>query len=118
MSTRIWLRRAYEAPSRNDGQRILVDRVWPRGVAKDEARIDQWLPAVAPSAELRRWFGHDPKRWEPFRRRYREELDAQDEAIAHLLDRVRQGRVTLVFGARDKRRNNAVVLREYLEERR
>lgn len=118
MSARIWLRRAYDPPGRNDGQRILVDRMWPRGVAKEKARIDEWLAEVAPSAELRRWFGHDPERWEVFRRRYREELAEKGDTIAHLLGRIRRGRVTLVFGARDERHNNAVVLREYLEEQR
>lgn len=118
MSARIWLRRAYDPVGRNDGQRILVDRVWPRGVSKEQAQLDEWLADVAPSPELRRWFGHDPERWEEFRRRYREELVAQGETVAHLLDRVRRGRVTLVFGARDEQRNNAVVLREHLEDRR
>lgn len=94
-----------------------VDRVWPRGVAKDQGRIDEWAREVAPSTELRRWFGHDPDRWEEFRNRYRQELVDTASQIDRLLERARRGRVTLVYGARDEKRNNAVVLREYLEER-
>lgn len=117
MGTRIWIRRAYDAPTDDDGHRVLVDRVWPRGVARDQARIDEWLREVAPSTGLRRWFGHDPDRWEEFRSRYRQELADSAEQIDRLLGRARRGRVTLVYGARDEKRNNAVVLREYLEER-
>lgn len=117
MGARIWIRRAYDPPTRNDGYRMLVDRVWPRGVAKDEARIDEWSREVAPSTELRRWFGHDPGRWAEFRDRYRQELAGRVDQIDRLLRRAGQGRVTLVYGARDEAHNNAVVLREYLEER-
>lgn len=117
MGTRIWIRRAYDAPTRNDGHRALVDRVWPREVARDEARIDEWPREVAPSTELRRWFGHDPDRWEEFRSRYRQELADSADQVERLLEQARRGRVTLVYGARDERRNNAVVLREHLEER-
>lgn len=117
MSTRVWIRRAYQEPSRNDGHRVLVDRVWPRGVSRDEARIDEWLRDVAPSGELRRWFGHDRDRWEEFRSRYRAELRERHDELAHLVELAERGRVTLVFGARDERRNQAVVLREVIEER-
>jgi len=117
MGARIWIRRAYEAPGRNDGYRVLVDRLWPRGVAKDGARIDEWPREVAPSTELRRWFGHDPARWLEFRDRYRQELMGHADLVEGLLGRARQGRVTLVYGARDEAHNQAVVLREYLEER-
>lgn len=121
MSPRIWIRRAYEPPSLVDGHRVLVDRLWPRGISKTELRIDTWARDVAPSDELRRWFGHDATRWNEFRTRYRRELEAHTGAaaveFAALVDRVAAGRVTLVFGARDRRHNNAVVLREVLEER-
>lgn len=120
MSTRIWIRRAYEPPTRNDGARILVDRVWPRGVTKDAAALTEWMRAVAPSNDLRRWFGHDPRRWAEFRRRYRAELRHDREAAAALValvERARAGRVTLVYGAHDRDHNQAVVLREVVEER-
>lgn len=117
MGARIWIRRAYDEPTRNDGYRVLVDRVWPRGIAKDEAGIDEWSRELAPSTELRRWFGHDPDRWAEFRDRYRQELAGRADQTDRLLRRAGQGRVTLVYGARDKAHNNAVVLREYLEER-
>lgn len=114
---RIWLRRAYEAPTRNDGHRVLVDRVWPRGVSKRGLELDDWLRDVAPSTRLRQWFGHDPARWEEFRRRYFRELERKDAAVQLLLDRIQKGRVTLVYGASDRDHNNAVALREYLERR-
>lgn len=117
MSVRIWLRRAYDPATRNDGYRVLVDRMWPRGVSKEDAAIDHWARDVAPSDDLRRWFGHDPQRWDEFRRRYRAELEAHDDALDALVDRVERGRVTLVYGARDRQHNNAVVLREVLEQR-
>jgi uncharacterized protein YeaO (DUF488 family) len=113
----IRLRRAYEAPSASDGYRVLVDRVWPRGVKKDEARIDAWLREVAPSTELRKWFGHDPDKWNEFKSRYFAELENHREALNDLLRRVREGRVTLVFGAKNETHNNAVALKEYLEDR-
>jgi uncharacterized protein YeaO (DUF488 family) len=118
MSTRLWLRRAYEPPTRNDGWRVLVDRLWPRGVRRADAHVDEWLRDVAPSDELRTWFGHDPSRWEEFRQRYRAELSAHDDELGQLVDRTRSGRVTLVFGAHDVEHNNAVVLRDVIEERR
>ncbi len=117
MSARVWLRRAYERPTRNDGYRVLVDRIWPRGISKDEARIDDWARELAPSDDLRRWFGHDPERWDEFQRSYRTELQDHDGALDELESRVAQGRITLVYGARDTRHNNAVVLREVLEQR-
>lgn len=111
---RIGLRRAYAAPARGDGARVLVDRVWPRGVRKDELQLAAWLKEAAPSTELRKWFGHDPARWTAFRERYFAELDTRPEPVARLLDFCRKGRVTLVFGARDEAHNNAVALRDYL----
>jgi uncharacterized protein YeaO (DUF488 family) len=112
----IRLKRAYEPVARADGQRFLVDRVWPRGVTKDELDIDAWLKDVAPSTELRKWFGHDPNRWDEFQRRYRQELAAHQDDLAPLLDAARRGDVTLVYGARDPRHNQAVVLKQVLDE--
>jgi uncharacterized protein YeaO (DUF488 family) len=114
---RIGLRRVYDPVGPDDRLRILVDRLWPRGRSKAEARIDDWVRDVAPGGELRRWFGHDPDRWAEFRRRYRAELTARPEVLEPLLDRARQERVTLVYGARDEQHNQAVVLKEVLEER-
>lgn len=120
MRHRIWLRRAYQRPSKVDGHRVLVDRVWPRGVARDDLRLDGWARDLAPTDGLRRWFGHDPDRWEGFQARYRDELAERSgpaaEQFDELVERVARGRVTLVFGARDAERNNAVVLRQVLEE--
>ena len=111
----IRLKRAYELPEKSDGLRILVDRIWPRGVRKEELKLEAWLKEIAPSSELRRWFGHDPEKWEEFRRRYCRELDEQKEVVEELRSKVRQGRVTLVYGAKDERFNNAAALKEYLE---
>ena len=106
--------RVYEAGETTSGRRYLVDRIWPRGVTKDELRLDGWLKDVAPSDELRRWFGHDPRRWEEFRRRYTAELEARPEAWQPLLEAAREGDVTLLYGARDTEHNQAVVLRGHL----
>ncbi len=116
MSARVWLRRVYDEPSRNEGYRILVDRVWPRGVSREAARLDEWSREVSPSGALRRWFGHDPERWEEFRRRYRGELEGSAE-LDHLVALASRRRITLVYGARHRERNQAVVLRELVEER-
>lgn len=110
------IRRAYDGPRRGDGFRVLVDRVWPRGVRKEDLELDAWWRDLAPSTGLRQWFGHDPERWEAFQRRYFEELDAAGEPVERLLERARRGRVTLLYGARDTRHNQAVALRRYLEE--
>lgn len=110
------MRRVYEGATKNDGYRILIDRVWPRGVSKEDARLDAWNKDVAPSNALRKWFGHDPDKWDEFRKRYRRELSAKGAAVAPLLEMAREKRVTLVFSAKDPKHNNAVVLREYLEE--
>lgn len=112
---RVRLKRAYQAPDPEDGTRILVDRLWPRGVRKEDARIDLWLKDIAPSDELRRWFGHDTERWPEFRRRYREELKARANLRQKLEEACGEGPVTLVFAAQDERRNNAVVLKELIE---
>ena len=118
MSDRVWIRRAYDEPTHNDGYRVLVDRVWPRGVSKEDAQLDEWLKDVAPSTELRKWFGHDPERWDDFRSRYRDELAEHDELVDALIERTTQGRVTLVYGAKDTEHNQAVVLAELIEEHR
>lgn len=107
------LKRAYEPAEASDGRRILVDRVWPRGVSKDKLKA-LWLKDIAPSTALRTWFGHRPERWEEFRRRYFAELDANPEAVAELRGHLRAGRVTLLYGARDETHNQAVALRDYL----
>jgi uncharacterized protein YeaO (DUF488 family) len=114
----IKIKRADEEPAQDDGLRILVDRLWPRGVSKPRARVDLWLKDLAPSSTLRRWFNHDPARWAEFRRRYARELDAKDRAIAALRGAVRRGRVTLLFSASDPEHNNAVALYAYLARRR
>ncbi|MFN2349055.1 MAG: DUF488 domain-containing protein [Thioalkalivibrio sp.] len=113
---RIHLRRAYEAPQPDDGLRVLVDRLWPRGLGKSKARIDLWSRDIAPSDELRRWFAHEPERWQAFRTRYRDELATRPEALSALLGHCRGGTVTLLYSARDSEHNNAVVLREVLLE--
>lgn len=109
------IKRVYEKPARNDGIRVLVDRVWPRGVAKANAAIDEWRKEIAPSTALRKWFGHDPERWQEFKRRYLVELKTQGEALDELRQRARKRTVTLLFGARDTSHNQAVVLKEHLE---
>jgi uncharacterized protein YeaO (DUF488 family) len=113
----VQVKRAYEPPSQQDGVRVLVDRLWPRGLSKAQSSIDLWLKDIAPSVGLRRWFKHQPERWSEFVRRYSEELDNKQAAVAALVGAARQGRVTLLFGARDQHRNNAVALHRYLTER-
>jgi uncharacterized protein YeaO (DUF488 family) len=108
------IKRAYEAPSPHDGTRILVDRLWPRGVKKATAGISQWMKEIAPSNELRKWFGHDPARWEEFRRRYEAELAQKRDLIGQLRDLASKGPLTLVYAAHDEAHNQAVVLREKL----
>lgn len=111
------LKRAYEQPSPDDGIRVLVDRLWPRGLSKEKLSVDFWLKDAAPSDALRRWYGHKPWRWESFAAKYRAEL-AERADLLRLLDELRRrGRVTLLYGARDTARNNAVVLREALQDR-
>jgi uncharacterized protein YeaO (DUF488 family) len=108
------LRRAYERPSAEDGTRILVDRLWPRGVSRSAAAIDRWMKDIAPSTALRKWFGHDPERWGEFRRRYAAEIRDHADQLAALRTAARAGPITLVFAARDERHNDAVVLRDVL----
>ncbi|MEP7062005.1 MAG: DUF488 domain-containing protein [Betaproteobacteria bacterium] len=108
------LKRAYEAPARDDGTRILIDRLWPRGVSKDDAALDGWAKALAPSAGLRKWFGHDPDRWEEFRRRYSAEVRQHADELAQLRALAQKGVITLVYSARDEVHNDAVVLKDLL----
>lgn len=110
----IHIKRAYDSPSTHDGTRILVDRLWPRGLKKTDAVISQWMKEIAPSNELRRWFGHDPERWEEFRRRYERELEAQGGLLGELRELAKRGPVTLIYSAHDETHNQAVVLRETL----
>jgi uncharacterized protein YeaO (DUF488 family) len=113
----IRLKRAYDPVAGDDGARVLVDRLWPRGVRKDELKLTVWLKEIAPSAELREWFGHDPDRFEEFARRYRKELDANGGAVGDLEDLLKRGRVTLLYSAHDTVHNDAVVLAAYLRAR-
>jgi len=111
------VKRVYEAPGTNDGARYLIERLWPRGMRKENLIMDAWLKEVAPSEGLRRWFGHDPAKWDAFQRRYRAELDANPSTWKPLLEASRRGKLTLLYSARDTEHNNAVVLKSYLEER-
>ena len=113
----IQVKRAYEAPTRRDGYRVLVDRVWPRGLKKEQLKLDAWLKQLAPSTSLRTWFGHDPAKWNEFRRRYFRELAENNEDVRELRKKARRSRVTLVFAAKDTEFNNAVALRQYLQKR-
>lgn len=108
------LKRAYEPAEPGDGYRVLIDRIWPRGISKEQAQLDEWARDLAPSGELRRWFGHDPARFSEFRRRYLDELTARKEKVHELRARAREGTLTLVYGARDTEHNDAVVLAELL----
>jgi uncharacterized protein YeaO (DUF488 family) len=116
-SPRPGVKRVYEPPHASDGTRVLVDRIWPRGLTKEQVRVDVWLKDIAPSAGLRTWFGHFPNRWREFRKRYFQELRCNHAAVDHLTDLVSAGKVTLLFGAHDAERNNAVALADYLAAR-
>ena len=109
------IKRAYDPPAPEDGKRILVDRLWPRGLSRDKAAIEVWLKEIAPSDELRRWFGHRAERWDEFRTRYFAELDGRPDDVARLREEMGAGRATLVYGTKDSEHSNARVLREYLE---
>jgi len=113
---RIRIKRAYEAPTHDDGTRILIDRLWPRGVKKTDAAIDEWMKEIAPSNALRKWFGHDPERWQEFRRRYRSEIQQHPNEFDRLRTLAQHGRITLVFSAHDEAHNDAVVLKDLLLE--
>ncbi len=109
------IKRVYEPPEPDDGARFLVDRIWPRGTKRDSLKLDSWLKDVAPSDTLRKWFAHDPAKWDEFRRRYSAELDAKPQSWQDILGIAREGNVTLLYSARETEHNNAVALKEYLE---
>lgn len=117
MPAKLNIKRIYEPSTRSDGARILIDHIWPRGVSKKKAALDEWFKDIAPSGRLRKWFGHDPARWLEFRRRYRSELKSNKIAVKHLRDRMKKGRVTLLYAARDTEHNHAPVLAAYLSGR-
>lgn len=113
---KIELKRAYEDHEKSDGTRILVDRLWPRGLTKEKAKIDLWLKEIAPSTELRKWFGHDPEKWRRFRGRYQTELKHHLDEVEKIQAEAKKGTVTLIYGARDQKHNEAVVLKSFLEK--
>lgn len=115
VGTMIYLKRVYEEHSKKDGLRVLVERLWPRGLTKERAAVDLWLKDVSPSPELRKWFGHDPARWEQFRERYRRELRENKDAVRLLKQKTKEGTVTLVYAARDEEHNGALVLKRFLQ---
>lgn len=108
-------KRIYSSPDKTDGCRILIDRLWPRGISKQNAKIDHWLKDIAPSQELRKWFGHDPKKWEEFKKRYHKELLKNPDAVQWLKDKVVKEKVSLLFAASDEKYNNAVALKSLLK---
>jgi uncharacterized protein YeaO (DUF488 family) len=116
LSKVIKIKRIYEEPTPNDGRRILVDRLWPRGLTKEKARVDWWLKEIAPSNELRRWFGHDPARWAEFKARYRDELKSQGALLDELRSLAVKESVTLLYAAKDEEHNNALLLRDLLSQ--
>jgi uncharacterized protein YeaO (DUF488 family) len=113
----ILLKRIYEKSSSEDGKRVLVERLWPRGLKKEEAKIDEWLREVAPSTELRKWFGHDPSKWNQFKENYWKELDEKPDIVSKLTKECQEKTVTFVFAAKEQQSNNAVALKEYIEKR-
>lgn len=113
---KVLIKRVYETPSGSDGKRVLVDRLWPRGLTKEKAKIDLWLKDIAPSNELRKWFGHDPLKWEEFRRRYINEIKSYLKTFEELKGIVNKGKVTILYSAKDEDHNNAVVVKELLEK--
>jgi len=108
------IKRVYEQPEAEDGTRILIDRLWPRGLTKEKAAVALWLKEIAPSTQLRKWFDHDPSKWEEFKKRYMDELKENDEPVQLLRQEIKKGIVTLVYGAKDEDHNDAVVLKEFL----
>ena len=113
----IKIKRVYDRPSQDDGKRILIDRLWPRGLKKEDAQIDEWVKELAPSNELRKWFGHDPDKWGEFRKRFFSELHEHEDLVEGINGAARKGTVTLLFGSMEERFNNAVALKEYIESR-
>jgi uncharacterized protein YeaO (DUF488 family) len=115
LAMKIRVNRIYDAPSRADGYRVLVDRLWPRGIRKADAALDEWAKGMAPSDGLRKWFGHDPNRWDAFVRRYMEELESHKDDVAAMVARSPKETITLLYAAKDTERNNAVVLKRFIE---
>jgi uncharacterized protein YeaO (DUF488 family) len=113
----IQIKRVYEKPESGDGKRILIDRLWPRGLTKEKAAIDLWIKEIAPTTELRKWFDHDESKWNEFKKRYIQELQKNSDSIEKLMEELKSGKATLVYGARDLEHNDAVVLKEYLEQK-
>jgi len=112
----IRIKRIYDPPSPDDGKRILVDRLWPRGIKKEDAKIDEWLKDIAPSDELRKWFSHDPLKWQEFKAKYKQELKGKTELIERIRKEAKKGTVTLLFAAKDTKHNNACILKEIIEK--
>lgn len=115
MKKELKIKRVYQKPEKEDGKRILVDRLWPRGLTKEKAKVDLWLVEIAPSTDLRKWFGHDPSKWNEFQKRYRKELKNNIEQVSILKKQLKEGVVTLVYGAKDEEHNDAHVLMEWLK---
>jgi uncharacterized protein YeaO (DUF488 family) len=113
----IKIKRVYDHPSKGDGKRILIDRLWPRGLKKEDAHIDEWMKVIAPSNQLRKWFNHDPKKWDEFKSRFFTELRGNREIVEGIINAARKGTVTLLFGSKEERFNNAVALKEYIDAR-
>jgi len=111
------IKRVYEKPEKEDGFRILVDRLWPRGLTKEKAKVDLWLKEIAPSTELRKWFAHDPEKWEEFKKRYLSELKKNKEPVAQLKEKMKEGNVTLIYAAKDETHNEAQVLLNELKKK-
>ena len=111
----ISIKRVYEPPDKKDGYRVLIDRLWPRGMKKEDAGIDEWVKEIAPSNELRKWYNHDPSKWEEFKRRYFGELECRRDAVEKLVRRVSKDTVTFLFSSKEVKLNNAVALKEYIE---
>lgn len=114
MKNTISIKRVYDQPEQTDGFRILIDRLWPRGLSKEKAKVDLWLKEIAPSTELRKWFNHDPEKWKEFAKRYKAEIKKNGEALTLLKSKIKEGKVTLVYGAKEERYNDAVVLQKIL----
>lgn len=113
----IHVRRVYDAARPEDGQRILIDRLWPRGLSKADAKVDVWMKEIAPSTKLRQWYQHDPKKWPEFKKRYHAELDEHADGVGELMSYAAAGKLTLLFASREERLNNAFALKEYLESK-
>lgn len=114
MKSSVQMKRVYETPDKDDGTRILIDRLWPRGLTREKAKVDLWLKEIAPSTELRKWFGHDPEKWKEFQKKYKKEIKENKDTWKILQDKVKEGKVTLIYGAKDEEHNDARVLLEML----